>query len=194
MNRGFKKLFCLLLTLLFVFSSVLFAIPAGADDFKNKSWSNDWGDIDHNGKANSADARIALRAAAKLEKLNATQIADGDVNRDGIVNSSDARQILRVAARLDQFRVDVELPMNQEYVIDSVVDKGAYRWVCATSQGLSFEQTFKELPPDSPPGKWAERVYTFKAEEPGKYEAIFKLIDWDGTIANEIIVTFTVSE
>ena len=58
------------------------------------------GDINGDGKVTSSDARFALRAAARLEKLNEQQKLAADVNHDGKVNSVDARILLRVAARL----------------------------------------------------------------------------------------------
>ena len=62
------------------------------------------GDVDGNGKVESADARLALRASVKLEK----EIAEGtaafdaaDVNKDGKVGSDDARYILRASVKLE---------------------------------------------------------------------------------------------
>ena len=65
------------------------------------------GDVDGNGKVESADARLALRASVKLEK----DITEGtaaytaaDVNNDGKVGSDDARKILRVSVKLESFQ------------------------------------------------------------------------------------------
>ena len=63
----------------------------------------DSGDVNMDGKVNSGDARLALRAAAKLEELSAEQRQSADMNQDGKVNSSDARTILRIAAKLGTF-------------------------------------------------------------------------------------------
>ena len=59
------------------------------------------GDIDLDGIVSSADARLALRAAVKLQDLDALlqQLADAD--RDNTVSSTDARLILRAAVRLE---------------------------------------------------------------------------------------------
>ena len=59
------------------------------------------GDVNGDGKVTSADARLALRAAAKLEELDETQKQAADVNGDGRIASADARTILRVAAKLE---------------------------------------------------------------------------------------------
>ena len=59
------------------------------------------GDINGDGKVNSADARTALRAAAQIEDLTRVQAYLGDMNESGKVDASDARTILRIAARLE---------------------------------------------------------------------------------------------
>ena len=59
------------------------------------------GDADGSGKVNSADARRALRSAARLETLaDPYDAARADLDCDGKVSSSDAREILRIAARI----------------------------------------------------------------------------------------------
>ena len=59
------------------------------------------GDVNMDGKINSADARLALRAAAKVETLTETQTLLADVSDDGKVKAADARTILRIAAKLE---------------------------------------------------------------------------------------------
>lgn len=59
------------------------------------------GDIDRNGKINSADARLALRYASRLMQLDSEQLWLGDVTGDGKLISADARRILRHAAKLE---------------------------------------------------------------------------------------------
>lgn len=58
------------------------------------------GDVNLDGKVNAADARLALRASAKLAKLNKTQNWNADINKDGKVTATDARAILRLSAKL----------------------------------------------------------------------------------------------
>lgn len=57
-------------------------------------------DLNGNGNVDAADARIALRASAGLEKLSDPVRKLADVNSDGKVNAADARIILRIAARI----------------------------------------------------------------------------------------------
>lgn len=61
------------------------------------------GDVDLNGTINADDARLALRSAAKLEKLDPYAFLAADLNGDGRVTADEARKILRVAAELDSF-------------------------------------------------------------------------------------------
>ena len=58
------------------------------------------GDVDGDGKVTSADARKALRAAAKLTSLSPVETMRADVNGDGRVTASDARTILKTAGKL----------------------------------------------------------------------------------------------
>lgn len=59
------------------------------------------GDVNGDGKVTAADARLALRAAARLARLEDWQMEAADVNGDGKVTAADARAILRMSARLD---------------------------------------------------------------------------------------------
>ncbi len=61
-----------------------------------------YGDVDGNGQILANDARIALRASAKLETLDGKQRYAADVNGDGQVLAGDARQILRYSAKLQK--------------------------------------------------------------------------------------------
>ena len=59
-------------------------------------------DIDGNGKTSAADARLALRNAAKLDTLEGVYAMAADVTGDGKINASDARKILRISAGLEK--------------------------------------------------------------------------------------------
>ncbi len=61
------------------------------------------GDVDGNGRVTAADARFALRIAAKLNDATQEQMTAADTNADGMVTAIDARKILRVAAALEKF-------------------------------------------------------------------------------------------
>lgn len=59
------------------------------------------GDIDGDGKITAADARLAMRAAVKLENLTPAQTEAGDVDKDGKITAADARAIIRKAVGLE---------------------------------------------------------------------------------------------
>lgn len=61
------------------------------------------GDVNLDGTVNAADARLALRNAAKIENLSELSIKAGDLNGDGVITAAEARTILRVAAKLEHF-------------------------------------------------------------------------------------------
>ena len=61
------------------------------------------GDVTGDGKVLAADARLALRAAARLEILDEASFYAADTDFDDKVTAADARKILRVAAGLDKF-------------------------------------------------------------------------------------------
>ncbi len=59
------------------------------------------GDVDNDGALTSSDARLALRAAVKLETLTDEQLKAADADKDSEITSSDARLILRAAVGLE---------------------------------------------------------------------------------------------
>lgn len=61
------------------------------------------GDVNLDGVIRAADARLALRAAAKLEDLSTEAFLAADVDFDKKVSAKDARKILRVSAGLEKF-------------------------------------------------------------------------------------------
>ena len=71
------------------------AIPAAADVIQ-------CGDIDRNGKLDSADVILILRFSIGLEEFTVDQVEFADVNGDGIVNSNDAVAVLRSSIGLEE--------------------------------------------------------------------------------------------
>lgn len=59
------------------------------------------GDVNMDGKVNAADARLALRISASLEKLTDEILDIGDMTGDNKLTAADARKILRKSAKLD---------------------------------------------------------------------------------------------
>ncbi len=193
MKKTAMKVISTLLCLASIFS-LSFSV-AYASSATDETQLNDLGDVKTDGYVTAADARLALRASANLEKLDEKQTFAADVNIDGKVTAADARQILRVSAGIDVFRVNVELEVRQEYVIDSIYDLGAYGWSYTVSPetGLDVAKTVEKLPSDTPEGTAPEQVYTFTAQAPGTYTSDFKLAHLgDHNVLNEIVFTFTV--
>ena len=90
-----KALSVLLVLLLLLSGSSLFASAAVYS----------LGDVNGDGKITSADARVVLRCAARLEPLSSAQTQAADADRSGKVNSSDARLLLRVASKMETLEV-----------------------------------------------------------------------------------------
>ncbi|HOJ36162.1 MAG TPA: dockerin type I repeat-containing protein, partial [Clostridiales bacterium] len=59
------------------------------------------GDVNFDGKIRSDDARLVLRAVAKLETLTPFKELAADIDKNGKVNAADARKILRIYAKLE---------------------------------------------------------------------------------------------
>lgn len=90
-----KKIFSSLLCAVLVVSAVGILPVFSAEIFL--------GDINGDCKITSADARLALRGAARLEKLSESAFLAADCNYDGKLTASDARKILRVSAKIEVF-------------------------------------------------------------------------------------------
>lgn len=63
------------------------------------------GDSNGDGKVNSADALIALKHSAGVEKKTGIYLAALDVNKDGKTNSADALAILKCSAGLEKIKL-----------------------------------------------------------------------------------------
>ena len=59
------------------------------------------GDIDQNGRLQSADARLLLRYSVGMERLSETVLQGCDVSYDDRINTAGARLLLRAALRID---------------------------------------------------------------------------------------------
>lgn len=87
-----KKICLLTISILMCFALTVISVSAADISL---------GDVSGDGKITASDARLALRAAADLDKLSETQKACADVNGDIKVTAADARILLRIAAGLD---------------------------------------------------------------------------------------------
>lgn len=87
-----NKIIAVILTLTLICSSAF--MLASADSVK-------LGDINNDGNVTASDARLVLRAAAKIDTLSEEATIIADVNFDTRITASDARMILRAAAKIE---------------------------------------------------------------------------------------------
>lgn len=97
------------------------------------------GDADDNGRVESADARLVLRAAVGLEYFSGERFALADLDYDGLLMPSDARLVLRLSVGLPvTLREAPGFGAQREYVVDlsSVYTYDAMREDLALLQSL----------------------------------------------------------
>lgn len=75
------------------------------------------GDVNGDGKITGTDARLALRAAARLENLSESEMARADLNGDGKITSDEARSILLASARLKELPTGKNTSEKGDYII-----------------------------------------------------------------------------
>ena len=90
-----------------------------------------WGDLNSDDKVTALDARICLRAAAKLEELTIPQMLAANVFGSNKITSMNARKILRVASKIDIFDCyELTLSLGDGIIIDTPVsDNSSYQWI-----------------------------------------------------------------
>lgn len=112
----FKRIVCILLSALVLFSSFSFAFAAEDSTGESEKKNFILGDADKNGKVNASDARLTLRYSAKLITAKKIDLNAADFDRDGKIQACDARYILRTAARLDPY-------ITEKNLIDPLINK-----------------------------------------------------------------------
>lgn len=75
------------------------------------------GDVNGDGKITGTDARLALRAAARLENLSESEMARADLNGDGKIAPDEARSILLASARLKELPTEKNTSEKGDYII-----------------------------------------------------------------------------
>lgn len=81
------------------------------------------GDASNDGKVNSTDARLILRASCGLDKLDAAAVKYCDVTRDERISAADAREILRASAMLTKLPTTEEALGIKDYKMDEATEK-----------------------------------------------------------------------
>lgn len=109
-------------------------VDAFSDEVIQVFETNRFGDFDGNDEVNAADARICLRAAAKIDAFEGAVFNAADIDGDRKVTSADARAILRASAKIEELnaRVPVFNAINSKVVIGPLetAGSGRYVWYC----------------------------------------------------------------
>ena len=80
------------------------------------------GDVDGDGYTTSADARLALRDAAKIDKIDDVYTKAADVDDSGKITAMDARLILRMSAEIET--IDRQAPVRTNLDTERSSDTG----------------------------------------------------------------------
>ncbi|MBR3868833.1 MAG: dockerin type I repeat-containing protein [Clostridia bacterium] len=149
------------------------------------------GDIDGNEIVNSADARLCLRAAAKLETLTDEQIKAIDFDSTGTVNSADARQILRAAAQLEIFELTINIEKGQNIVVGALHHSGIFFWdYKKNSDELAVDLVIEDTVPPDLIGGCDDMFYVINADSTGDSEIRFiKECPW----TSEVNISFVLN-
>lgn len=144
------------------------------------------GDVDFDGRITSEDARILLRAAVGLEKLQRYQYSATDFNEYRPVVSSAARDVLRASCGLEQLEFSTcNFYTGQEIAFGPFAnaESGKYNWVCVGLDEEQFTIEEKSISDEDAPEGAPVRQYFFitsvKFIEP--CDITFRLQNADGT-------------
>ncbi len=189
-----KKFLCWLLVLI-----TLFVLPlhVSAYDYGDNDIIIDYlpGDVDNNGKLTSADARLCLRALAKLETLTEEQLKAADLDENGEIDSSNARSILRAAAKLETLTVTVNLEAGQQIVVGPYRPLGIYSWTCKTdSTDIIITETYENNLPDEAVG-FFDQFFTITTDAKDSFiVTVLAECPWNGEIACSFDLNIIVSD
>ena len=178
-NSNFKKVICFILTGVLLATCAL--VNAGAKTILR-------GDVDLNGSIQPSDARLALRAAARLENLAGDALIAADADGNGKLLPNDARAILRVAARLDKFESpeieiteETEAPSTEDTTVDEPTTDAPTTEEPTTEEPTTEEPTTQEPvtgPVEIGKGEYPEAIDAFFS---GKFYMKSIITNDDGT-------------
>ena len=110
-----KKHITIVTAVFLAFATVITPIAMISFASANEIPGNYYGDINGDGFVKADDARLALRAAVKLDTLTETQCKKADMDKNGKVEAADARLILRTAIKLEEL---IPFEKEEEPVIE----------------------------------------------------------------------------
>lgn len=185
-----KNILCLVLIVTAILSLPMYVY---AYDYSENDIIIDFipGDIDGNEIVNSADARLCLRAAAKLENLTEKQLKVIDFDYTGTVNSADARQILRAAAQLEILELTINIEKGQNIVVGALHHSGRFFWdYKKNSDELAVELVVEDTVPPELIGGCDDMFYVINADSAGDSEIRFiKECPW----TSEVNISFVLN-
>ncbi len=144
------------------------------------------GDVDFDGDITAEDARILLRAAVGLEKLERYQYYATDFNEYRPVVSSAARDVLRASCGLEQLEFSTcNFYTGQEIAFGPFAnaDNGKYNWVCIGLDEEQFTIEEKSIGDEDAPEGAPVRQYFFitSVKYTGPCDITFRLQNADGS-------------
>lgn len=134
------KIISAILIVTLLFSSAL--VLASAED------SLKLGDINGDGRVTAMDARLVLRASAKIDELTAAQFKAADIDSNGRITAMDARAVLRASAQIEPLpEVSTESTSGEETTNAPVTETTAE----ATTEAPTTEAPTTEEPTTEEP-------------------------------------------
>ena len=143
-TKNSKKHIIIVSSILLALALVITPISMLSFASANETPGSYYGDVNGDGYVKADDARLALRAAVRLDTLNDAKTKRADIDKDGKVTAGDARLILRTAIKLEEL---IPFEKEEEPVIDP-------------------ETTTAEEPTEKEETTTAKQETTTKKEEP----------------------------
>lgn len=167
--------------LIFMIAILFILIPLNASAYTYEYEEDDVkidylpGEIDGDLYVRAADARLCLRAAAKLEELTSEQQKAADADCSGEVESSDARAILRASAKIEPITVTVNIKVGQNLVVGPLQGPTGWDWWYSGYDLTKLDaKTISFSPATEAIGAAADVFYSFSAIENGEYYLKFR--------------------
>ncbi len=118
------------------------------------------GDVNNDNRVTAADARLVLRAAAKIDKLDEADSDYADIDRNGEITPADARRILRAASMVetlpdtsDVMTIDTTVKDKNQTAVDNlliiILAAEAEKQSSQAEEPLSEETTGAKVDPAS---------------------------------------------
>ena len=166
----------------------LFILPiqVAAFDYEENDIIIDYlpGDLDGNEKVTAADARLCIRAAAKLETLSAEQLKAADFDGTGKITTANARKILRASAKIEEIDVVVNIEPGQRIVAGPYINlPGGFLWSFNTTSAKTTITRISEN--NLAPGVVGnlDQFFTIVTDEDETFiVTLFKKCSWTGEI------------